>query len=606
MSQTNIEAEIAPDKQTFMQRVIKLREQYITDRQFTLILSFLVGLFAAIAAFVLHGLIRQIAHLLTSRFDVNTFNWLYLVYPVIGIYITSLFVRYVVKDEISHGITRILYAISSKRSRLKGHNCWSSVIASAITIGFGGSVGAEAPIVLTGSAIGSNLGQLFKMDNKTLMLLVGCGAAAAIAGIFKAPIAGLVFTLEVLMIDLTMASLLPILISSVTATCFTYIFTGSESLFVFTLDNPWPVERIPANILLGVFGGLVSLYFIRAMGACESIFAKLKDKPVAKLLLGALILSPLILFFPSLYGEGYGSINILLSGRTEADWNTLLHNSPFYGHGEMLVPYVGMVLITKVFATSATNGGGGCGGTFAPSLFIGAFAGFLFARVWNIYEIGVYLPEKNFALLGMAAVMAGVMHAPLTGIFLIAEITGGYQMFIPLMIVSICSYLTIIIFEPHSIYGMRLARQGKLITHHTDRAVLTLMSLDSVIDKNYTPVDPDKDLASLVHSISKSHKNVLPVLDDAGNLLGEIDITKLRHIVFRTELYHHFKVKQLMAQPEATLSVNDTMEEVMKRFDTTDSTLLPVRDGDNHLRGYIARTHMYAMYRKMVADLSED
>ncbi len=606
MSQTNIEAEIAPDKQTFMQRVIKLREQYITDRQFTLILSFLVGLFAAIAAFVLHGLIRQIAHLLTSRFDVNTFNWLYLVYPVIGIYITSLFVRYVVKDEISHGITRILYAISSKRSRLKGHNCWSSVIASAITIGFGGSVGAEAPIVLTGSAIGSNLGQLFKMDNKTLMLLVGCGAAAAIAGIFKAPIAGLVFTLEVLMIDLTMASLLPILISSVTATCFTYIFTGSESLFVFTLDNPWPVERIPANILLGVFGGLVSLYFIRAMGACESIFAKLKDKPVAKLLLGALILSPLILFFPSLYGEGYGSINILLSGRTEADWNTLLHNSPFYGHGEMLVPYVGMVLITKVFATSATNGGGGCGGTFAPSLFIGAFAGFLFARVWNIYEIGVYLPEKNFALLGMAAVMAGVMHAPLTGIFLIAEITGGYQMFIPLMIVSICSYLTIIIFEPHSIYGMRLARQGKLITHHTDRAVLTLMSLDSVIDKNYTPVDPDKDLASLVHSISKSHKNVLPVLDDAGNLLGEIDITKLRHIVFRTELYHHFKVKQLMAQPEATLSVNDTMEEVMKRFDTTDSTMLPVLDGDNHLLGYISRTHMYAMYRKMVADLSED
>ena len=606
MSQTNIEAEIAPDKQTFMQRVIKLREQYITDRQFTLILSFLVGLFAAIAAFVLHGLIRQIAHLLTSRFDVNTFNWLYLVYPVIGIYITSLFVRYVVKDEISHGITRILYAISSKRSRLKGHNCWSSVIASAITIGFGGSVGAEAPIVLTGSAIGSNLGQLFKMDNKTLMLLVGCGAAAAIAGIFKAPIAGLVFTLEVLMIDLTMASLLPILISSVTATCFTYIFTGSESLFIFTLDNPWPVERIPANILLGVFGGLVSLYFIRAMGACESIFAKLKDKPVAKLLLGALILSPLIFFFPSLYGEGYGSINILLSGRTEADWNTLLHNSPFYGHGEMLVPYVGMVLITKVFATSATNGGGGCGGTFAPSLFIGAFAGFLFARVWNIYEIGVYLPEKNFALLGMAAVMAGVMHAPLTGIFLIAEITGGYQMFIPLMIVSICSYLTIIIFEPHSIYGMRLARQGKLITHHTDRAVLTLMSLDSVIDKNYTPVDPDKDLASLVHSISKSHKNVLPVLDDAGNLLGEIDITKLRHIVFRTELYHHFKVKQLMAQPEATLSVNDTMEEVMKRFDTTDSTMLPVLDGDNHLLGYISRTHMYAMYRKMVADLSED
>ncbi len=606
MANTHIETELAEGSPSLMQRVIALRERYLTDRQFTLILSFLVGLFAAVAAFILHWLIEEIQLLLTEGFDTETFNWMYLVYPVIGIYLTSLFVRHIVKDEISHGITRILYAISSKRSRLKGHNCWSSVIASAITIGFGGSVGAEAPIVLTGSAIGSNLGQLFKMDNKTLMLLVGCGAAAAIAGIFKAPIAGLVFTLEVLMIDLTMASLLPILISSVTATCFTYIFTGSDSLFTFTLDNPWPVERIPANILLGVFGGFVSLYFIRTMTACESVFGRLKQKPIAKLLLGALILSPLIFLFPSLYGEGYGSINILLSGKTEADWDTILHNSPFYGHSNMLVPYIGMVLLTKVFATSATNGGGGCGGTFAPSLFIGAFAGFFFARIWNIYNIGVFLPEKNFALLGMAAVMAGVMHAPLTGIFLIAEITGGYQMFIPLMIVSICSYLTIIIFEPHSIYGMRLARQGKLITHHTDRAVLTLMSLDSVIDKNYTAVSPDMPLASLVHAISKSHNNILPVLDNAGNLLGEIDTTKLRHIVFRIELYHHFTVRQLMSQPEATLNVNTKMEDVMRQFDRTDASMLPVLDKDNHLLGYISRTHMYSVYRKIVADLSED
>lgn len=606
MSRINGIAEGASGEQTLMERIISWRKQYITDRQFTLFLSFLVGFFAAIAAFILHWIIEEIALLLTSKFDANTFNWMYLVYPVIGIYLTSLFVRYIVKDEISHGITRILYAISSKRSRLKGHNCWSSVIASAITIGFGGSVGAEAPIVLTGSAIGSNLGKLFNMDNKTLMLLVGCGAAAAIAGIFKAPIAGLVFTLEVLMIDLTMASLLPILISSVTATCFTYIFTGSDPLFFFHLDSAWPVERVPANILLGIFGGFVSLYFIRTMTACESVFGRIKNRPMLKLLLGAMVLSPLIFLFPSLYGEGYGSINILLNGKTEAERETILHNSPFYGNSEMLLPYIGMVLLTKVFATSATNGGGGCGGTFAPSLFIGAFAGFFFARVWNIYEIGIYLPEKNFALLGMSAVMAGVMHAPLTGIFLIAEITGGYQMFIPLMIVSICAYLTIIIFEPHSIYGMRLARQGKLITHHKDRAVLTLMSLDSVIDKSFTAVSPELNLASLVHAISKSHNNVLPVLDDAGNLLGEIDITKLRHIVFRTELYHHFKVKQLMSQPEATLSVNDTMEIVMKKFDQTDSAMLPVLDNENHLLGYISRTHMYTMYRKMVADLSED
>lgn len=359
------------------------------------------------------------------------------------------------------------------------------MIASAITIGCGGSVGAEAPIVLTGSAIGSNLGKLFKMDNKTLMLLVGCGAAAAIAGIFKAPIAGLVFTLEVLMIDLTMASLLPILIASVTAACFTYIFSSGGVLFDFHVEGTWVMSRVPAYILLGITGGIISLYFMRTMTICEGVFAKLKNHSYAKLALGGLMLSVLITFFPVLYGEGYHSINILLNGRTQADWDQILNNSLFYGHSQMLILFVALVILTKVFATSATNGGGGCGGTFAPSLFIGAYGGFLFARLWNIYKIGVYVPEKNCVLLGMAAVMAGVMHAPLTGIFLIAEITGGYQMFIPLMIVSICAYLTIILFEPHSIYGMRLAREGKLITHHTDRAVLTLMNIDSVIDKTY-------------------------------------------------------------------------------------------------------------------------
>ncbi len=606
MAQASTEIDTPTARKTLMQRLIEWRGQYVTDRQFTLLLSFFVGFFAAVAAYILHWLIEEIQLMLTSGFNADNVNWLYLLYPVVGIYLTSLFVKYVVKDDISHGITRILYAISSKRCRLRGHNCWSSVIASAITIGFGGSVGAEAPIVLTGSAIGSNLGQLFRTDRKTMMLLVGCGAAAAIAGIFKAPMAGLVFTLEVLMIDLTMASLLPILISSVTATCFTYIFTGQEAMFSYHLDGAWQVDRIPATILLGVFGGFVSLYFIRTMTACESVFGRLKGKTMKRLLLGAVILSPLILVFPSLYGEGYSSINVLLSGRTEADWEVLLHNSPFYGHGNLLVPYVGLVMLTKVFATSATNGGGGCGGTFAPSLFIGAFAGFLFARVWNIYEIGIYLPEKNFALLGMAAVMAGVMHAPLTGMFLIAEITGGFQMFLPLMIVTICSYLTIIIFEPHSIYGMRLARQGKLITHHTDRAVLTLMSLDSVIDKTFTPVKPDMSLSSLVHAISRSHSNVLPVLDDAGNMLGEIDMTKLRNILFRTELYHHFTVRQLMSQPEGTLSVNEPMEDVMKMFDKCDASMLPVMGDDGRLLGYVSRTHMYAMYRKMVADMSED
>ena len=582
------------------------RVEHVSDKMFLLILAFLVGLLSAVAAYILHGLINVIVDLLTGKFAIDSYNWLYLVYPVIGIYLTSLFVRYIVKDNISHGITRILYAISSNRSRLKGHNTWSSVIASAITFGFGGSVGAEAPIVLTGSAIGSNLGKLFRLDNKTLMTLVGCGAAGAIAGIFKAPIAGLVFTLEVLMIDLTMASLLPILVSCVTATCFTYIFRGSAVLFSFTLDSDWTVERAPACILLGITCGLVSLYFIRTMTVCEDMFARFKDRPYVKLIIGGAILSSLIFLFPSLYGEGYHSINLLLNGKTVADWDQILEGSLFYGHSEYLIVYIGLVLLTKVFATSATNGGGGCGGTFAPSLFIGCFTGFLFSRLWNMHQIGVYVPEKNFSLLGMAGVMSGVMHAPLTGIFLIAEITSGYDLFMPLMIVAVSSYLTINIFEKHSIYGMRLAKQGKLKTHHTDHAVLTLMSLDSVIDRDFQAVDPDMELGQMVHYISRSRHRVLPVTDAAGVLLGEINIVKIRHVVFRTELYHHFRASQLMSKPDATLSDSTPMTEVMRTFERTQADWFPVLDDNNHLKGYISRKRMYNMYRKIVHDLSQD
>ena len=593
-------------KPTVLQRLHEWRVAHVSDRMFLLTLAFIVGFFAAVAAFSLHWIINQIVLLLTSSFDRTGANWLYLVYPVVGIYLTSLFVRYIVKDNISHGITRILYAISSNKSRLKSHNCWSSVIASAITIGFGGSVGAEAPIVLTGSAIGSNLGQIFHLDRKMLMTLVGCGAAGAIAGIFKAPIAGLVFILEVLMIDMTMSALLPILVSCVTATCFTYIFSGGASLFIFHLDSEWSVQRIPACVLLGVACGLVSLYFIRMMGACEDVFARFKDHPHIKLAIGGTILSLLIFLFPALYGEGYSSINLLLNGRTEADWNQILNNSLFSGQGFMLIPYIALVLFTKVLATSATNGGGGCGGTFAPSLFIGCFTGFLFSRLWNMHGIGIYVPEKNFALLGMAGVMSGVMHAPLTGIFLIAELTGGYAMFMPLMIVSECAYLTIIIFEPHSIYGSRLARQGKLLTHHTDHAVLTLMNLDSVIEKDYLSVTPDMELGQIVHKISRSHSTVLPVLNPAGLLLGEIDIMKIRNVVFRIELYHHFTAAQLMTDPKARLSDATPMAEVMRTFDRTGANWLPVFDVENHLKGYISRQRIYTMYRKMVADMSED
>ena len=579
--------EYIENNQGRMARLVAWQKEHISDRQMTLFLAFAIGFLASVAGYFLHAIVHEIQVLLVSGFNKGTYNLLYLLFPIVGIYLTSLFIKYVVRDNISHGITRVLYAISTKNSKLQGHNCWSSVVASGITIGFGGSVGAEAPIVLTGSAIGSNLGQIFRMDKKTMILLVGCGASAAIAGVFKAPIAGLVFTLEVLMVDLSMASLLPILISCVTATCFTYIFNGSKSLFDFVLTNPWQLDRTPACILLGIFCGFVSLYFMRTMSLCEGFFGKLSQYPYIKLMFGGLILSSLIFLFPSLYGEGYSSINLLLKGQNEAEWGQVMSNSLFYGHNKLLILYIGLVTFTKVFATSATNGSGGCGGTFAPSLFIGGFAGFFFSRLWNVNEVGVYAPEQNFTLMGMAGVLTGVMHAPLTGIFLIAELTGGYQLFMPLMIVCISSFLTISIFESHSIYALRLAREGKLLTHHMDRAALTLMGMQNLVEKDYHPIKADLPMSKLVSEISRSNNNFLPVINDAGVLLGVIDITKIRHIIFRTELYNRFSVRQLMLQPSAVLNAHDSMDEVMRKFEQTDAAQLPVVDVSGVLQGYM-------------------
>ena len=459
---------------------LRWRRRHVSDNQFLLFISLLVGIFTACAGMLLKWLIGQIEELLTHEFVMTGSNWLYLVYPVVGIWLTMLFVRYVVRDDISHGVTKILFAIARKQSNIRSHNTFTSVIASAITIGFGGSVGAEAPIVLTGSAIGSTLGRIFRLSARQMMLLVGCGAAGAVAGIFKAPIAGLVFVLEVLMIDLTMTSLLPLLVSSVTAAALTFAVSGTTPLFEFHLQDTFAVSRMPAYLLLGVVCGLVSLYFTRTMNATEGVFRRLQG-PYARLALGGVMLSTLIYLLPSLYGEGYDLIKLLLNGNGEADWDMAMNRSLFYGSDHLLV-YLLLVVLFKVFASTATNGGGGCGGIFAPSLFLGCISGFIFSRLWNNYDVlGIPVPVRNFAMLGMCGLMSGVMHAPLTGIFLIAELTGGYALFMPLMIVSVVAYLTIKAFEPHSIYAMRLAQRGELLTHHTDEAIRALMSMDSVI-----------------------------------------------------------------------------------------------------------------------------
>ncbi|WP_072530569.1 chloride channel protein [Bacteroides ilei] len=598
--------ELAEEKIGFLERFINWRVKHIKDRQFILILSFLVGIFTALAAYILKFLVEYIKEFLTENFNPMEANWMYLVYPVVGIFLTGLFIRKVVRDDISHGVTKILYAISRKQSRIKRHNVWSSVCASAITIGCGGSVGAEAPIVLTGSAIGSNLGSIFRMDHKTLMLLVGCGAAGAVSGIFKAPIAGLVFTLEVIMIDLTMASLLPLLITSVTAASVSYLLTGTEAMFQFHLDYPFALERIPYAIGLGIFCGLVSWYFTRAMNWIENIFRRYPN-PYVKFVIGGSMLSILIFLFPPLYGEGYDTISLLLNGTSQADWNTVMDRSFFYGNGNLLVVYLLLIILLKVFASSATNGGGGCGGIFAPSLFLGCIAGFVFSYVCNMLHIGnVYIPEKNFALMGMAGLMSGVMHAPLTGIFLIAELTGGYDLFLPLMIVSVCAYLTIIVFEPHSIYSMRLAKSGELITHHKDKAVLTLMNMESIIETDFLKVQPDMDLGDMVKVISKSSRNLFPVTEPTGELIGIVSLDHIRKIMFRQELYHRFTVERFMESPKACIINTDSMETVMEKFDKTGSWNLPVVDSENKYMGFVSKSKMLNTYRQVMVDLSAE
>ena len=587
-------------------RIARWCERRLSPRQFILLLSFIVGIATALAAQILKWLIHEIEHLLTSSFDVTQSNWLFLVYPVVGIYLTALFIKYIVRDDIGHGVTKILYAISRRQGHIRRHNCWTSVIASALTIGFGGSVGAESPIVLTGSAIGSDLGRIFKLDHKTLMLLIGCGASGAVAGIFKAPIAGLVFTLEVLMIDLTMASLLPLLISCLTATCVTYSLTGTEAQFSFQLLDPFTVERVPTAILLGIFCGLVSLYFTRTMNSFEQVFGRLKGL-YPRLLLGGSVLAVLIYFFPPLYGEGYATIGTLLSGHAGEDVDSVLNNSLFYGHSEYLLLYLGLIILLKVFATTATNGGGGCGGTFAPSLFLGCISGFVFSRIWNQYiPIDIHVPETNYALLGMAGVMSGVFHAPLTGVFLIAELTGGYDLFIPLMIVSVSSYLTINVFEPHSIYSMRLARKGELLTHHKDRSVLTLMSLDAVIEKNVPQLRPDMDLGQVVRVVSNEKSNMFAVTDLKGTLLGVINLESIRKVIFRSELYRRYTVRQLMEQPRATLGTDEPMSTVMETFQNSDTDMLPVVDAEHHFVGFISKARLFSAYRRIMVDFSEE
>lgn len=577
--------------------IIVWRERYIGEKTFVVILSLVVGIVCGFAAQLLKYLIHLIAGLLTSHMSATTANWLYLVYPIVGILIVTVFLKYVVKDNISHGVTKVLYAISRRKSRLKKKNMYSSLIASSITIGFGGSVGAEGPIVFTGAAIGSNLGKAFRMSPRILMLLVGCGAAAGIAGIFRAPIAGMLFTLEVLMIDLTGATVMPLLISSITGATVAYILEGYNAEFFFSQSEPFKIRSIPYTLALGVFCGLISLYFTKVMFMMETMFRKVR-RSLPKVCLGGVIMAGLIFLLPPLYGEGYGAINNLLEG----DYSMIVDGTFFYVDRDniwLIAGFIGAIVLMKVFATSATNGAGGVGGTFAPSLFVGAMCGFLFAFVLNNLFDGVGISNKNFTLLGMAGVMSGVMHAPLMAIFLTAEMTGGYDLFLPLLIVSTLSYMTIRMFLPYSIYTMRLAKEGDLLTHEKDKSVLTLLKVENVIEKDFKSVRPEMNLKEVVDVISKSNRNLYPVVDENGMLMGVVLLDDIRNIMFRTDLYKKMHVSRFMSSAPARIDVRQPMDEVMKIFDQTHAWNLPVVDEGKYV-GFVSKSKIFNSYRRVL------
>lgn len=579
-----------------------INSRRLGQRRLVLILSFVVGLLSGFAAVVLKNTIHLLNGILEWLISHESGGYLYLALPGIGIILTLLYVRYFVKDNIGHGISRILFAISKKGSKIKRHNTYSSMVASTITIGFGGSVGAEAPIVLTGSAIGSNIGRFFQMNYKTLTLLVGCGAAGAIASIFKAPLAGLVFTLEVLMLDLTMGSIVPLLISAVTATSVSYFLLGKGVVFDYQVVRPFVLHNIPWFILLGIFCGFVSVYFIRTSLKIEGLYARITN-PYRRWIIGSLALGVLIFVFPPLFGEGYETLQTLLDGRS----SELFKNSPlssFQNEYWLILIALIVLLGTKAIATASTTGAGGVGGTFAPTLFMGGVAGYFVAKLINRFSF-IDVSESNFALVGMAGMMAGVMHAPLTAIFLIAELTGGYALFVPLMITSTISFITILYFEPHSIYSKQLAARGELITHHKDKAVLTLLQLRDVVETDLTPVDPNNTLGDLVKTISKSKRNIFPVVDADGKFMGIVLLDEIRDVMFSADLYDSTFVRDYISIPPDYIHVNETMDSVMRKFEETDSWNLPVLDKDKYV-GFVSKSKIFSAYRDVLVQFSEE
>lgn len=579
-------------RKLFIRLIVWTRK--LSEAKMMLLFAVVVGLGSGLAAVLLKELISLIHKLIMPTLEGHSFNILYLLYPGIGMFISFLLLKFVIKDDIGHGVTKVLLSLSKRKSRIKAHNTWSSVLTSAITIGFGGSVGTEAPIVYAGAAIGSNIARAFGLSYKNMTILLGCGAAGGLAGIFKAPMAGILFTLEILLFNISMSSIIPFLASTITATVVSYAFLGN-AVSIGNHVDPFLMNSIPLYLLLGVFCGFVSLYFTRTTLKLEDKIKLIKN-PYTKWAICSAALGLLVFLFPPLFGEGYESLSHLLKGDVlEAAgitiFGTLLSKA-------WIVPlFFTLALLLKVFSMSFTNAGGGVGGTFGPTLIVGGIAGFVLARIINLMGIAE-VSECNFALVGMAGLMSGVMQAPMTAIFLIAEITGGYSLFMPLIITSTISYATIHSIEPYSIYTKRIAKMGALLTHDSDQSVLTLLNTCDLVEKKFIEVNLDDTLGDLVKAVSVSVRNIFPVVDKKGRFQGYILLDDIRKVMFDSSLYDKVYVYSLMKNAPAKVKINDSMESVMHKFETTEAWNLPVVDDDNKYIGFVSKSRIFSKYRE--------
>jgi len=591
-------------RKTLLTRFLIWRLKHISHKQFVFIVSILVGFMAGIGAVIIKNLTHFIQNLLEGKLVKDYHAAFYFIFPIIGFTIVYLYIKYVLRNKVNHGIPSTLFAISKKKGIMKRFQMFGSLIAAPITVGFGGSVGLEGPTVATGAAFSSNLSRFLHLNQATRTLLIGCAAAGAMASIFKAPIAAIIFAVEVFSLDLTLASLIPLLLASVSAIITSYFFFGNDILLPFSIEDSFELKDIPFYIILGIVAGFVSIYFTEMYERIQKLFDKI-GSPIKRLIIGGLGIGILIYFIPPLYGEGFDVMNNLVQGNPEAALqNNFLHLD--LSNSWTVIGLLGGLVFFKVIATSLTFGAGGVGGIFAPTLFMGSIMGYTVAKILNQLGLSFNISESNFTLVGMTGVMAGVLHAPLTAIFLIAEVTGGYELFIPLMITAAISFSITKYFHPHSVYTMELGRKGELITHNKDHAVLTLMDIQSVVEQNFISINPEMTLGDIVHkAVVKSNRNIFPVVHPETNTLeGIILLDDLRPVMFDQSLYTEVTAREIMQNPLAIIDLEkDKMTDVMKKFQDSGAWNLPVVS-QNCYFGFVSKSKLLTAYRRKLIDFS--